>query len=56
MGRKPRVLVPAVLYHIYERVSSGEPVFAEEEAARAIPGGRPSDRGSPIELCGRPDS
>ena len=36
MGRKPRVLVPGVLYHVYNRISSGEPVFAEEEAAEAF--------------------
>ena len=32
MGRKPRVLVPGVLYHVYNRIWSGESVLAEEAA------------------------
>ena len=33
MGRKPRVFVPGALYHVYNRICSGDPVFAEDAAA-----------------------
>lgn len=29
MPRKPRVLVPAAVYYVYNRISSGEGVLAE---------------------------
>ena len=33
MGRKPRILVPGALYHVYNRISSGERVFEPAEVA-----------------------
>jgi len=33
MPRKPRILVPGAVYHVYNRISSGERVFEGEEAA-----------------------
>ena len=33
MGRRPRVLVPGGIYHVYNRVSRGQQVFRREEEA-----------------------
>jgi len=33
MGRKPRILAPGAVYHVYNRVSSGEAVFGSPETA-----------------------
>ncbi|MCG6962379.1 MAG: transposase [Acidobacteria bacterium] len=38
MGRKPRILVPGVVYHVYNRVSSGERLFEEPGAAEELIG------------------
>ena len=37
MARRPRVLVEGGVYHVYNRVASGEPVFGDpEEAIRFV--------------------
>ena len=33
MGRRPRVVVEGGLYHVYNRISSGETIFAEPNEA-----------------------
>jgi len=33
MPRKPRILVPGAVYHVYNRISSGERVFEDEKVA-----------------------
>jgi hypothetical protein len=35
MARRPRIVVEGGLYHVYNRVASGEPVFADPET---VPG------------------
>jgi len=36
MGRQPRILVPGVVYHVYNRVSSGECVFEARQRRRSF--------------------
>ncbi|NOZ78705.1 MAG: hypothetical protein GXP48_05910 [Acidobacteria bacterium] len=38
MGRKPRILVPGAVYHVYNRVSSGERVFESPGVAERFLG------------------
>ena len=33
MARRPRIVVEGGLYHVYNRVSSGEPVFSDPNEA-----------------------
>jgi len=33
MARRPRIVVEGGLYHVYNRISSGEPIFADPNEA-----------------------
>jgi hypothetical protein len=36
MARRARVLIEGGVYHVYNRVASGEPVFADPDFARRL--------------------
>jgi len=38
MGRRPRILVPGGIYHVYNRVSRGQHVFRKDEEAERLEG------------------